>query len=266
MNNNVFINNYENNIFFKLVDYVVDNFNYYTINLIFSDDYILEKYQKKLVYEYSSFSEEYNNKIISVTEDNYEIIYNNINNINSDDFEIIDDYINERYNDKYNMINYQFCLYLLNNINIYKLDLQKLEKINFLLENFNISKINKCNTYYYKLYLFYALPNNIFLKLYKTTDNFFNWKPKTFFIFLVLIDLYMLEQINKIKQNKYENDEFINNYFNKLKYDKNIISKKDLTYLLSIYYIQLERYLDIICHNMHPIDVHNNFIHNLFII
>ena len=35
MNNNVFINNYENNIFFKLVDYVVDNFNYYTINLIF---------------------------------------------------------------------------------------------------------------------------------------------------------------------------------------------------------------------------------------
>ena len=66
MNNNVFINNYENNIFFKLVDYVVDNFNYYTINLIFSDDYILEKYQKKLVYEYSSFSEEYNNKISSL--------------------------------------------------------------------------------------------------------------------------------------------------------------------------------------------------------
>ena len=69
------------------------------------------------------------------------------------------------------MINYQFCLYLLNNINIYKLDLQKLEKINFLLENFNISKINKCNTYYYKLYLFYAYLI-IFLKLYKTTDNF----------------------------------------------------------------------------------------------
>ena len=30
------------------------------------------------------------------------------------------------------MINYQFCLYLLNNINIYKLDLQKLENKFFI--------------------------------------------------------------------------------------------------------------------------------------
>jgi len=288
MNNNVFINKYDDNIFFKFMDYILDNLNYYTINFVFTDEYILESYQKYLVYEYSSFSEEYNNKVISVNDDNYEVIYNKIN-IN-DEYEVLDNIINSddnnddnnddinnddknssNLNDKYNIINYQFCLYLLNIISQYRLDLQKLEKINFLQENKNnLNKNNKSyfryNTHYYKLYLFYALPNNVFLKLYKITDDFSNWKPKTFFIFLVFIDLYMLNQINKIKENKYENDEFINNYFNKLKYNKSILSKQDLIYFLIIYYNQLERYLDIIYDNMEPIDIRNNFIHNLFII
>lgn len=54
----------------------------------------------------------------------------------------------------------------------------------------------------YKLYLYSFLPNNIYLKLFRDTNNFYSWTTDDFNDFTHLIDLYAND---KLKNNYHDN-------------------------------------------------------------
>jgi hypothetical protein len=108
---------------------------------------------------------------------------------------------------------------------------------------------------YYRLYLFIILPNDIFVKLYRSTNNFVNWNIHTFDLFTFFLDLYAN---NIIKPNN--NIDNISNFIiDKFKFKSSLIFNKDLIYTT---YQNLIIELNIVFYNLTYNDLKNKIIHN----
>ena len=108
---------------------------------------------------------------------------------------------------------------------------------------------------YYRLYLFIILPNDIFVKLYRSTNNFVNWNIHTFDLYTFFLDLYAN---NIIKPNN--NIDNISNFIiDKFKFKSSLIFNKDLIYTT---YQNLIIELNIVFYNLTYNDLKNKIIHN----
>ena len=108
---------------------------------------------------------------------------------------------------------------------------------------------------YYRIYLFIILPNDIFVKLYRSTNNFVNWNIHTFDLFTFFLDLYAN---NIIKPNN--NIDNISNFIiDKFKFKSSLIFNKDLIYTT---YQNLIIELNIVFYNLTYNDLKNKIIHN----
>ena len=126
-----------------------------------------------------------------------------------------------------------------------------------LTNNFSLNKYQQIE--YYRIYLFIILPNDIFLKLYRSTNDFNNWEVHTFEIFTFLLDLYA----NNILKNNDENNKIIENLsttiINKYNFQSSIFINNDI---LHIGYKEFIIYFNIIANNLSSYDLKINIPHN----
>jgi hypothetical protein len=126
-----------------------------------------------------------------------------------------------------------------------------------LTNNFSLNKYQQIE--YYRIYLFIILPNDIFLKLYRSTNDFNNWEVHTFEIFTFLLDLYA----NNILKNNDENNKIIENLsttiINKYNFQSSIFINNDI---LHIGYKEFIIDFNIIANNLSNYDLKINIPHN----
>jgi hypothetical protein len=126
-----------------------------------------------------------------------------------------------------------------------------------LTNNFSLNKYQQIE--YYRIYLFIILPNDIFLKLYRSTNDFNNWEVHTFEIFTFLLDLYA----NNILKNNDENNKIIENLsttiIHKYNFQSSIFINNDI---LHIGYKEFIIDFNIIANNLSNYDLKINIPHN----
>ena len=126
-----------------------------------------------------------------------------------------------------------------------------------LTNNFIINKFQQIE--YYRLYLFIILPNDVFLKLYRSTNDFNDWEVHTFELFTFLLDLYA----NNILKNDEDNHKIIENLsvsiINKYNFKsskfigKNILNNAHKEFIIDF---------NMITHNLSNYDLKINIPHN----
>lgn len=151
------------------------------------------------------------------------------------------------------------------NINNYKF----LEvPIQYLYIRDKIKKYSLTNNYfrneykqiqYYRLYLFIILPNDIFVKIYRSTNNFVNWNINTFDLFTFFLDLYANNIIKTNRNNTNIIENISNIIIDKYKYKSSVNYNKEL--LLNAFE-ELIIELNIILYNLSNNDLRIKIIHN----
>ena len=126
-----------------------------------------------------------------------------------------------------------------------------------LTDNFIINKYQQIE--YYRLYLFIILPNDVFLKLYRSSNDFNEWEVHTFELFTFLLDLYA----NNILKNNEDNHKIIENLSSSIINKYNFKSSKFIeNNILNEAYKEFIIDFNMITHNLSNYDLKINVPHN----